>query len=86
MSVNNTKQTKNHMAKNTSKENAAHRDIRLAKAAGIESLPKIKKTNLELSGATTEALARIKANHGMSMTFAIEKSVLHFEAALQGRK
>lgn len=35
-----------------------------------------KKTNLELSGNCLAALQRLKTNHGMSKTFAIERGVI----------
>ena len=44
-----------------------------------------KKTNLELSGNCLAALARLKQNHGMSRTFAIERGVIMLEQKLNAQ-
>jgi len=43
-----------------------------------------KKTNLELSPLAQDALARLKQNHGVNRTFAIERGVVMLEQSLIG--
>ena len=55
------------------------------KAAPETPLPASKKTNLQLSSNTLEALRRLKEQHGMSRTFAIERGVILLEQQQNAR-
>ena len=54
-------------------------------APAFAPLPPAKKTNLELSGNALAALARLKQQHGMSRTFAIERGVLLLEQKINSQ-